>query len=191
MKSVSEAGAAASSDRDREEAGKRIARRILTTCWSSLLSQLLTTVAPYLLKPAGMAGKSALYGFLGGNASRKGGGGAGFGGKSQDARLVAGIDCLQVATTLCSNMELHNRCGQVLEPLTALICPDQTEALKGGGKRSREGAREHPPVAKINLVDLMVIEDILQDRLLVIPTFNNLPFVPIFSGKDNQKLKSL
>ena len=82
MKSVSEAGAAATSGHEREEAGKRIARRVLTTCWSSLLSQLLTTVAPYLQKPAGMAGKSALYGFLGGNASRKGGGGTGFGGKS-------------------------------------------------------------------------------------------------------------
>ena len=174
MKSVSE-GSAATSSEQREEAGKRIARRILTTCWSSLLSQLLTTVGPYLQKPAGMAGKSALYGFLGGNASRKGGtGGAGFGGRSPDVRLVAGIDCLQVATTLCSNLELHNRCGQVLEPLTALICPDQTEALKGGGKKSREGAREHPPVAKINLRDLMVIEDILQVRTIIIPTFNEL-----------------
>ena len=71
--------------------------------------------------------------------------------------------CLQVTTTLCSALELHNRCGQVLEPLTALICPDQTEALKGG-KKSKEGPKEHSTVAKINLVDLMVIEDILQDR---------------------------
>ena len=153
MKSVSEGSA---NSGEREEAGKRISRRILTTCWNSLLSQLLITVGPHL-QPS--AGKSALAGFLG-NSSRKGG--SGFG-KGPDVRLVGGIDCLQVTTTLCSALELHNRCGQVLEPLTALICPDQTEALKGG-KKSKEGPKEHSTVAKINLVDLMVIEDILQDR---------------------------
>ena len=77
---------------------------------------------------------------------------------------------LQVTTTLCSTLELHNRCGQMLEPLTALICPDPTEALKGG-KKSKEGPKEHQaPAAKINLVDLMVIEDILQDRPISFPT---------------------
>ena len=67
----------------------------------------------------------------------------------------------QVAATLCSNLELHNRCGQVLEPLTTLICPDQTEALKGG-KKAKPNQREGPTASKINLVDLMVMEDILQ-----------------------------
>ena len=87
MKSVSEGSAGSG---EREEAGKRISRRILTTCWGSLLSQLLTTVGPHL-QP--VAGRSALAGFLG-NSSRKAGG-SGFG-KGPDVRLVGGIDCLQV-----------------------------------------------------------------------------------------------
>ena len=88
MQSVSE-GIASSGER--EEAGKRIARRILTTCWNSLLSQLLITLGP-LLQPA--AGKSALAGFLG-NTSRKSGSGPGFA-KGADVRLIGGIDSLQV-----------------------------------------------------------------------------------------------
>ena len=85
------------------------------------------------------------------------------------------MDFIQVTTTLCSNLELHNRCGQMLEPLTALICPDPAEALKGG-KKSREGTKEHQTVAKINLVDLMVIEDILQGRPIS-PTLHTCFFI--------------
>ncbi len=66
---------------------------------------------------------------------------------------------------------MHNRCSQVLEPLTALICPDQFEALRekkkpaskgSSGTSSTSASSAGTAHARINLVNLMVMEDILQ-----------------------------
>ena len=117
MRSVSEGNA---NSEDREEAGKRISRRILTTCWNSLISQLLTTVGPHL-QPA--AGKSALAGFLG-HSSRKGGG-PGFG-KGPDVRLVAGIDCLQVENESTVFVSSIQSVGSIVRPTV----PDHVPAAQ-------------------------------------------------------------
>jgi hypothetical protein len=55
---------------------------------------------------------------------------------------------------------LHNRCGQLLEPLTALICPDQMDTLR---ERKKSSGGSSGGGARINLVNLMVMEDILQN----------------------------
>ena len=148
-----------------ESAGKRIARRILTTCWNSLLSLLLSTLNPYLMSSASKekAAKSRSSFFLSSSASS--------GPKTGDEKLMTGLDCLQIAMILCNRLELHNRCGEMLEPLTSIICPDQIETLlarktkshsagsKGGGGGGGSGS------AKYSLNDLISIEDVLQNGL--------------------------
>lgn len=66
-----------------ESAGKRIARRILTTCWNSLLSLLLSTLNPYLMSSASKekAAKSRSF-FLSSSASS--------GPKTGDEKLMTG-----------------------------------------------------------------------------------------------------
>ena len=82
--------------------------------------------------------------------------------------LYLGLDCLQIAMILCNRLELHNRCGEMLEPLTSIICPEQIETLlarktKATNAGSKGGGGGNS--AKYSLNDLISIEDVLQNGL--------------------------
>ncbi|TRY76541.1 hypothetical protein TCAL_00090 [Tigriopus californicus] len=127
-------------------AGKLLARRILTSGWSPFLSLLHQALGPYLQLSNG--GRSnGLAGLL---APSKKKSKVNFG----DERLANGLECLRKALGLCQKLEMHDRCGQMLEPLTSLICPD----LLNLPNEAREGQRR-------NLNNLLIVEEVLQDAL--------------------------
>jgi len=136
------------------EAGRRIARRILTTCWSSFLSHLLTSLGPYLPSSSSSGAGGGLSGLFRRSAPGKGQ-------RAPDERLSKGIECLQSAASLCNTLELHDRCGEMLEPLTCFVCPEMNSntAKKSKGSKSSSSVT----VKAVNLVNLICVEDILKN----------------------------
>ena len=101
----------------KKDAGKRISRRILTTVWSSFLSHLMTSLKPFLLHQELKRSE--------GNGNGKGLAGRIFhksNVKSNSERISLGLECLATSVSLCSSLELHDHCGEMLEPLTSLVC---------------------------------------------------------------------
>ena len=80
----------------------------MTTCWGPFLSFFTYTLKPYLNADDEYVPRSG----------RKL--------KPIDDHILIGIECLQLATKLCVLLELHDRTGSVLAPLTSIIC-------RGGG----------------------------------------------------------
>ena len=72
--------------------------------------------------------------------------------KFAEKRLHVALECLQKAASLCSQVELHDHCGEMLEPLTSLICP---EINKGSFEKSGS--------IKYTLNNLLYIEEILKN----------------------------
>ena len=125
------------------KAGKRIARRILTTCWASFITFLNSELTGNrsALDSSGLSNI-----FRSSNLSNRK--------KQSSSRVALVIECLQKGITLSGTLELHNHCGEMLEPLTSVICPDSiTKRHKSSTDR------------KYNLVHLIYIEDILKNGL--------------------------
>jgi hypothetical protein len=98
---------------------------------------LLTSLGPHLASDADRAGDMlGLVGLL--NAPRPQ---TGVGALSARAAAAAtapsawpkhvgvGIECLQTTAALCSRLELHERVGEMLQPLVALVCARQTASV--------------------------------------------------------------
>ncbi len=145
---------------ERREAGRRLSRRILTTCWSSFLSHLLSCLGPYLVHRGDSSGKSGLAGLF-----RRG---AKDGRKNtklglNDDILSRGVECLQASVMLCSELELHDRCGEMLEPLTCLICPDLLGERPSTSLTKKQQRHKNAANKRYGLVNLVCVEDILRN----------------------------
>lgn len=123
-------------------AGKRIARRVLTTCWTSFSSFLNTILAP-ITSLRGDCGDSSGFGnlFRGSTAKKV---------KALSSRHTLAIEALHKATELCNSLELHSYCGELLEPLTTIISPDLNRITLD---------------RKYNFNHLVFVEDVLKNGL--------------------------
>ena len=74
----------------------------------------------------------------------------------QDERLAGGIECLQGSVTLCNYLELHDRCGEMLQPLTSFICPDDFASRDSSAKGGAASGR-------YNIANLICVEDVLKN----------------------------
>ncbi len=74
-----------------------------------------------------------------------------------------GVDCLQTAVSLCSTLELHDRCGEMLEPLTGFVCPEDGGDTSNIKKKKSRGVGKSGSATRYNLAHLMCIEDVLKN----------------------------
>ena len=63
--------------------------------------------------------------------------------------------CLLAATRLCSRLELHDRVGEVLSPLTQLLC---STAAAGAGKKGGFSASPNVSLSSVLAMELVMEE---------------------------------
>ncbi|CAB4070467.1 unnamed protein product [Lepeophtheirus salmonis] len=127
-------------DHQKVDACKRVCRRIITTTWSSILSLLNKSLDPYILPEYNSKTNPIFLRSKKSNRFRK-----------NDGLINIGIECLEYAVSLCSILELHDRCGSVLSPLTNLVIGNWEPCA--------------PKRCKLNGKSLRVIEKILVDGI--------------------------
>ncbi len=124
-------------------------------------------MSPYLSNRGdASASSSGLAGLFRRGAGRKDGGGKNVRLGQGDGLLSRGVECLQASVMLCSELELHDRCGEMLEPLTCLVCPDMLgEALASSSSSSSKQKSSSKTAAnrRYGLVNLVCVEDVLRN----------------------------
>ncbi len=72
------------------------------------------------------------------------------------------MECLQASVMLCSDLELHDRCGEMLEPLTSIICSADGSSGSSSNQNNKNSKNKKGKNAKkYGVIELVCVEDIL------------------------------